>query len=195
MLLRPTCACCGAPGASVCVRCRAALPRAPSLPLPAGVGACVALYEYGAARPLVTSLKNGDRRDLVAWLADRLASTWTPPFGAVVTWAPTGAARRRRRGFDQAELLARAVARRWAVPCAPLLRRMPGPAQAGQAGRDRRANPRFVARAEVPRRVVVVDDVATTGATLAAAAAALRAAGAAQVDALVAARARPGRAA
>ena len=195
MLLQPTCACCGAPGASVCGRCQTALPSAPSLPRPLEVEACVALYEYAAARPLVTSLKNGDRRDLVAWLADGMASIWTPPRGAVVTWAPTGSARRRRRGFDQAELLARAIARRWGVPCSPLLRRLPGPAQAGQAGRDRRANPRFAARAQVPQSVVVVDDVATTGATLTAAAAALRAAGAVRVDALVAARAHPGRAA
>ena len=195
MLLRPTCACCGAAGGPVCRCCSAALPAAPSLPRPPGVGACVALLEYAAARPLVTSLKNGDRRDLVAWLADGMASMWTPPSGAVVTWAPTGAARRRRRGFDQAELLARAVARRWAVPCVPLLSRLAGPAQAGRPGRERRANPAFAACAEVPPSVVVVDDGATTGATLTAAAAALRGAGAASVDALVAARARPGRAA
>jgi len=171
------------------------MPAAPSLPRPLGIEACVALYEYDAARPVVTSLKNGDRRDLVAWLADGMVAIWTPPSGAVVTWAPTSTARRRRRGFDQAELLARAVARRWAVPCTPLLRRLAGPAQAGRPGRERRANPGFATRAEVPPTVVVVDDVATTGATLTAAAAALRAAGAARVDALVAARARPGRAA
>ena len=61
----------------------------------------------------------------------------------VVTWAPTTAARRRQRGFDQAELLARALARRLHVPCRRLLLRPPGNAQTGQPLDVRRAGPAF----------------------------------------------------
>ena len=194
MLLGTTCAACdrrSASGAAVCGRCAADLSLPPSLAVPLGLDSCTSLLGYDdVARALLTSLKNGNRRDLVGWVADGLVGRIPLPVLAVVTWAPTSAARRRRRGFDQAELLARALARRWELPCRPLLRRRPGPPQAGRSGLDRRRNPGFTAIRPVPLGVVLVDDIATTGATLTAAARALRGAGAADVRAVVAARAR-----
>jgi predicted amidophosphoribosyltransferase len=68
------------------------------------------------------------------------------------------------------------------------LRRLPGPPQTGLPAVDRRRGPVFRARNAAPFTVLLVDDVATTGATLAAAAAALREAGAARVLAATAAR-------
>jgi predicted amidophosphoribosyltransferase len=107
----------------------------------------------------------------------------------LVTWAPTTAERAATRGFDQAELLARRVARRLGLPCHRLLRRRPGPAQTGQDAASRRFGPRFISS---PRswghRILIVDDIVTTGATLAAAADALRLAGAIDVSAVAAAR-------
>src|SRR3546814_5304348 len=80
--------------------------RSPDI-APLHFDSCRALFAYDeVARPLVTGLKNRQRRDIVVWLADGLAALpWTAD---TVTWAPTSAARRRSRGFDQAELLARA---------------------------------------------------------------------------------------
>jgi predicted amidophosphoribosyltransferase len=100
-----------------------------------------------------------------------------------VTWAPTSARRARRRGYDQAELIARDVAQLLGVPCRRLLRRV-GRAvpQTGRSRRDRVVGPTFVAR--VPRGahgVLVIDDVITTGATLDAARLALVRAGARHV--------------
>jgi predicted amidophosphoribosyltransferase len=112
----------------------------------------------------------------------------------LVTWAPTTTARRRARGFDHAELLARAVARELQLPVRATLHRRAGPPQTGRPAALRRAGPRFDARrVRLPSRVLLVDDVATTGATVAAAADALRRAGASAVIALTAARTpRPG---
>ena len=111
-----------------------------------------------------------------SWLAEALAEVVAEAGGApslqVVTWPPTTLARRRERGFDQAEWLARRVAAHLSLPAAGLLRRRPGPAQ---TGRDRRARaehgPVFIARPGAQgKRLLVVDDVATTGATVASAA-------------------------
>jgi predicted amidophosphoribosyltransferase len=113
----------------------------------------------------------------------------------VVTWAPTTPARRRERGFDHAELLAKAVARRLHKPARRLLRRLPGPAQTGRSLEERRRAPALEAtgRAPLPRRVLLVDDVVTTGATVSAAARALRGVGAAEVRVVAAARTLPRR--
>ena len=109
-----------------------------------------------------------------------------------VTWAPTTAAHRRARGFDQAETLARATAKALRTRPMRLLRRIGGTAQSGASREARLAGPRFEGRARAAqRRILLVDDVVTTGATLRAAAAALMDAGAAAVH--VAACARRGR--
>jgi len=141
------------------------------------------------ARQVVTALKNRGERFRTTVLADQLALLVPDIDGLVLTWAPTSSGRRRARGFDQAELLAHAVARRRGLRAAPLLRRLPGPAQAGRSLGDRQRNPHFEARRQCHLPVLVIDDVATTGATLTAAAVALRAAGVPEVHGLVVARA------
>jgi predicted amidophosphoribosyltransferase len=166
----------------------------PSLPVPPGLVSCRAVAAYDAeAREVLTALKNRGERARVTALATDLAALVPAVAGLIVTWAPTGTGRRRARGFDQAELLARALARRRGLPVASLLRRLPGPAQAGRSSDERRVNPRFAARRRVDRPVLIVDDIATTGATLSAAASALRSVGVPEVHGLVVARApRPG---
>jgi len=157
----------------------------------------VLLRYDGPARPLVARVKYRDERQAVGWLGAALAAAVRAAGLAVteVTWAPTTREHRRDRGFDHAEVLARAVGRALGVPVRSLLRRAPGPAQTGRpAGERRRSPPSFVPRRR-PRgdgAVLVVDDVVTTGATLGAAAAALRAAGFAPVGAAIARTPPPG---
>jgi predicted amidophosphoribosyltransferase len=160
-------------------------------PPPPGVDEWAAAFTYeGVAREVVARLKYRNVRAVTPWLASAMAAAALDARVAlgVVTWAPTTDARRRARGFDPAEVLARPLARRLGLPCRRLLDRRPGPPQTGLPAVRRRAGPVFVARRHAPRQVLLVDDVATTGATLNAAALALRGAGADTVVALTAAR-------
>ncbi len=189
MLLPTRCPVCDAAGPAPCTTCVSAMRRAPSVGAVAGVDRCFALLEYaGAARELVARLKYRNARAGVRWLAGAMAALVDEPV-SVVTWVPTTTARRRARGFDQAELLARAVARRLRTPCRRALRRHPGPPQTGADAATRRlGRPVIAARGQLTGTVLLVDDVTTTGITLTAAAQAARSAGADRVIALVAAR-------
>jgi predicted amidophosphoribosyltransferase len=159
------------------------------LATPPGLTSCSAVLAYeGAGRELVARLKYRNARAALGRLAIAMAALVHGLDVDVVTWAPTSSRRRRARGFDQGELLARAVAKRLRRPCRRLLDRGPGPAQTGRARAERLRGPQFVARAGVPHRVLVIDDVITTGATVTAAARALATAGAREVHAVAVAR-------
>ena len=194
VLLPTTCPVCGAQGPAPCEGCATELRRAPPLPAPPGVDSCAAFLNYdGAGRELVARLKYRNARASVPFLARGMAAVVGEAVD-VVTWAPTTPARLRARGFDQARLLAKAVGRELGVPCRPLLRRAPGPAQTGRDAVSRHAGPAFLARTSLAgRRVLLVDDVVTTGATAAAAARALKEVGAAAVHVVAAARTPPSR--
>jgi predicted amidophosphoribosyltransferase len=184
-----------APGAPLCDACACALRHAATAPTPAGVDQWWTAFAYeGVAREVVARAKYREMRAAVPWLAAAiahvLAEEATPVLHAVdvVTWAPTTPQHRRSRGFDPAELLARALARRLGLRRSGLLVRTAGPAQTGRSAAARRSGPQFQPRVPVPACVLVIDDVATTGATLTAAARALRAGGARRVFAATAAR-------
>ena len=114
-----------------------------------------------------------------------------------ITWTPLSRRRLRRRGYDQAELLARELSRRLELPCVRTLvklRNNPAQSLTGDAAR-RRAN---VAGAYAAfdegeirgKRLLLVDDIVTTGATLSECVKVLKQAGAAEVSCLTVARKR-----
>lgn len=185
-LLPSLCASCGTPGPVVCRRCRARFVEAP--PLPARLRPAVALGRHGGSlRRCVIALKYRDAPAVARALAPLLAAALESAGMAVpdaVVAAPTTALRRRRRGYDPAVELAAALAAELGVGALPALVRRPGPPQ--QAARDRavRMAPapfRFTVAVAgpLPRDLLVVDDVLTTGATLASARRTLLAHGAA----------------
>ncbi|MCC6652254.1 MAG: ComF family protein [Candidatus Eisenbacteria bacterium] len=187
------CAGCAAPIAGVRVLCGPCEARIPRLATPlcarclvrGGDGSPCARHAGRAvfapwlnderATAVVHALKYGDRpalaRDLGAVMAAAVPSAWRR--GTLVTEVPLHPARRRERGYNQAELLSSSLADEIGAPHVPgLLRRVRAtPAQARLGGEERRRNLAGAFAATRPgwlagRRILVVDDVLTTGATL-----------------------------
>lgn len=186
MMLNASCAGCNQPGAVICRRCRFALASAA---VQVGDGGVLAPLAFeGVARQVVHGLKYRNRRRVARYLAHVMVHRLRLGGFDVVTWAPTSGSRARRRGYDQAELLARAIAHELGLPCRRLLFRSHGEAQTGHTRAERLQAPEFRARPVGQRlKVLLVDDVVTTGATLAAAREALLGAGIGEVVCVAAA--------
>ena len=124
-----------------------------------------------------------------------MVAVWPPSAEPdAVTWVPLSRRRLSERGFDQARALAEAVSAASSVGTVPLLERtLDLQPQARRRGEERRAAMAGAFRpvGPCPARVILVDDVLTTGATAGACARALREAGARHVTVLTAARAVP----
>jgi ComF family protein len=182
--LPPGCLRCGLPrpgSPTECDRCRE---------WPPGLIAVAATRYVGAAESIAHALKYNGWTHLADLCASRMMDALGSRVGDIEALAPVPLhrARQRERGFNQSELLARALAGLLGVPLVePLLRARATPSQVGLGRAARRRN---VADAFVPaspvraRRLGLVDDVATSGATLASAAAALLEAGAERITAV-----------
>ena len=174
-------------------------PEAIARPPAYGRARAVALFEDGPARRLMHALKYGDRLDLArplgAWMARAGAELLAE--ADLIVPVPLHWLRLWRRQFNQAALLAREVSRASGVPWDPMALRR-AKATESQVGMTRPQHLSNVpgafpvapdrAGAVAGRRLLLVDDVLTTGSTLDAAARTLLRAGAAGVDVLVFAR-------
>jgi ComF family protein len=207
------CSGCGREGPPLCAVClpaldaRLALPGGTPIGLPADIPAPLLQLEWcapftGPVRDAIHDLKYSGERRLAEPLGEAVARRWrrVGQGAEVVVPVPVHAERERYRGYDQATLIAAAVARRLGLPLALALERGRATIAQFELGRDERAanvagafrlrSDRAAARAVIGCWVLLVDDVVTTGATLAACATTLRRGGAAAVSAIAVARER-----
>ena len=178
----------------LCAVCRVALHRLSPEPVwLSGVRVWAPVGYSGPARDLVRALKFRGARGVADTMAAHIVAGASPEFRAGFTVVPVPLHPRRRgaRGYNQAALIAAALARRAGLQLTdPLVRTGSAAAQVGRHRPERRAGPAgaIEARGAAPVRVLLVDDVVTTGATLAACSGALVAAGAVEVAAVTFAR-------
>lgn len=159
--------------------------------LSGGVRCAAPLWYEGKVREGLLRFKFQGARAAAGPLGELVARCAAERFSGafdVVTWVPVSRRRLRSRGYDQARLLAESACRLWEVRPEQLLQKITdNPAQSGLTEEAaRRANVLGVYEAAEPERIqgcriLLVDDICTTGATLAECARVLREAGAADV--------------
>ena len=203
------CAGCGREGAPLCEACaravaaRRGVPAGVQMGMPSDVPLPLVQLEWCApfgavVRTALHRLKYAGERRLALPLGAAAAARWREAAigGDLLVHVPVHARRRAARGYDQAELIARAAAAELQLPAVPALRRERATVPQFELGRERRAENVAAAFVLDDRHrdavagcwVVLVDDVVTTGATLVACAEALLGGGAAAVSALTVAR-------
>jgi ComF family protein len=192
----PGCACCGLPfavaleGDNLCAGCLTTQPA---------FDTARAILAYDEkSRGAILALKHADRLDLVPGFARWLSRTGRTVLenSDLVIPVPLHPFRLWRRRYNQSAELARRLARDWRLAYEPaaLIRSRPTASQGAMASaRARRRNVLGAFKVPEPhrvagRRILLLDDVLTTGATVEACARALKRAGAARVDVLVLAR-------
>ena len=162
----------------ICVTCEASLPWKHEVlrTLPEGLLCAGPLSYEGVVRDALLKFKFHGESASAEPLGKQIALCVSDCFAGafdIVSWVPVSGERKRRRGYDQAELLAKAAAKTWGLrPHRLLVKITDNPPQSGLSGSAaRRENVAGVyalaqGAAVQGQRILLIDDICTTGATL-----------------------------
>lgn len=179
-ILGSECVVCGVPARGVCGSCTNQL-EPPVIPPLLAIESSTVLCSYeGVGAQLVRAVKYGNRRQAITPMVQALVPSLPTEVDAVIP-VPSDPARVRDRGYDLTATLAKRIASRVESVVLTPLERVTASAQTGQ-GRVARQHVQYRAYNSVPERVILVDDVVTTGATAVACALALGLAGARSIS-------------
>ncbi len=150
---------------------------------------CVSAYEYeGQARQAILQYKFRGKKEKATGFAQALTLALPPRWQTadVVCWVPVSRQRRKERGYDQSELVARKVAKAIGRPCRKLLQKVVNNQPQHELNADQRwENVRNVYLADNKKcqgkTILLIDDIVTTGATMLECASCLLRAGAKEV--------------
>ena len=178
---------------TICPTCQETLPLASDIHTKGKyISDCVSAVRYeGAVREAILRFKFGDaqiyRIAFGELVAERIYEDLFGEFD-ILSWVPLAPDRKKERGYDQVELIARNVSERLQIPLVPLLKKRRGVSAQSLASSpaERRANIAGAYRVIDPdvvqgKRILLIDDVVTTGSTLSECARTLRNAGAVRV--------------
>lgn len=190
------CCCCEREGVWVCENCERHFEQGTTFDIEEEFTVISSFrFRQKGIQEIIHAFKYEGLRELALWCGSRMAATWEirgkATFDLLVP-VPLHTKRLRERGYNQAELLALEVSHRIRMPlCLDAIGRVRmTEMQFGLSGEERAENVKgcFTVRSDVDlkgKRILLIDDVCTTGATLKESALALRLAGAVRISALV----------
>lgn len=178
-----------------CPSCAERLPAKPrqrSFPIPQGLTVSAPLPYAGGFRRTLHALKFEGQKGRAETIGLLMASVFeVPPPAELATWVPMTPQKEFERGYNQSELLAKAVARELRLPALPVLKKIRETATQHELSRTERienVKGAYLADVRVKGKIVLlIDDIVTTGSTICECAKALYDAGAKEVIGLCAA--------
>lgn len=174
---KPSCVLCNAltPHGQICKSCRTRTKLS---------GASISYHYEGVSKELIKRLKYQQQRSIARFFGSRLTLPDHATFD-LVSFVPSDGKARRARGYNQAELLAKQFAKSHDLPLQNTLLRKKHARQVGLSRQQRleMIQDNFVTRGDlvVGKKILLVDDVITTGATMRECAKTLKAAGASKI--------------
>ena len=174
IILPRICLGCGKEGKYICEKCELFLSEAPSLFWQGGLEELASCWEYeGLIKDIILKIKYYGAFDAINELVEKAFKTREPylPEGTIITFVPMFKRKEKRRGFNQAELIARKLGRIMGQKVLPLLEKIKDTASQTKLNKvERMANIKnsFLAKEKAGRHdnILLVDDVWTSGATM-----------------------------